>query len=507
MATTLLRFVFLSACIIAYVSSQGSESGSPSLADILTTVASPPNEALIAIFTPQIAVSQTAIGIRYALLIALGRYEVVAACDSIALSFFGTKDYIPEKFCTDRDANAIVKSLVGFRVIQSEFPAEARSYGAFLSKNGLNIASTSTDRNTLEGWANIIAARLIKYFSSDGWNSKGDATRMNFRQGFSDSTGYQPQNLANLSPPRRPLRWQPLTSEKDGRGDFATQVHVVPQLGSSAKPLVLSPADLNAARVPCPYEQRNSRKLSVADENNLRMWTSTVLKANAGLTNQQIGETFWWENKFLSVGLLPIVYAEALKLDPKQTETIRTGTLIAQLEAVLLAWREKVRHDLVRPTTVIRNLLRGKMVKAFRGFGKGVGLVKAEEWESLVAVQPHSEFPSATAAICEATSEILRVGLRTYLGNNVSIPPFESKVPAGLVPKLSPDISFTVKFNSLEEASARCMNSRILAGVHFPPAVQAGQEIGKIAGRKTFEHMNSLFNGVVPENCQRCVKA
>jgi hypothetical protein len=63
---------------------------------------------------------------------------------------------------------------------------------------------------------------------------------------------------------------------------------------------------------------------------------------------------------------------------------------IAQHDAILLAWKEKTRHDLVRPPAIIRRLRAGKMVKAFVSSVEGVKDVKAEEWEPLFPVQGRS---------------------------------------------------------------------------------------------------------------------
>lgn len=495
--------------LLEFGSCQSPGASPPSLADIITPTAIPPNEALLKLFSIGIIRSQTPVAVRYTLFTALSAYDLMAACHPIALSFFGTKDVIPRKFCTDRDSFAVIRVLTVHRLIASEFPIEARIFGAFLVQNGLNIVTTSTDRNTREGYANFLAHRLVEYFSSDGWNSQGDLTRTDFRERFSDPSGYEPKNPGNLEPSklRRPLRWQPLRSEADGRGNFVTQIHITPHLGSSAKPLALTPAELKSRRVPGPYATPDKpRSIGASDKKKLLGMIKKILKINAKLTTQKIATALWWENKFLSLGNVVIFYGAALQLPPDQDLAMATGDLLAQYDAVLVAWKEKVRHDLVRPTTVIRGLLRGKKVRAFRGFGKGVGLVKAEEWEPLVQVQPHSEYPSASATICESSIEHTLTGLRTILGKNVTIPPFEFSLPPGFMPNLPPDIPFSIKL-SADALSRSCGSSRLLAGVHFPPAVTAGRKVAQGVGKKAFQHMNSLFNGKVPEDCARCIKS
>lgn len=42
-------------------------------------------------------------------------------------------------------------------------------------------------------------------------------------------------------------------------------------------------------------------------------------------------------------------------------------------------------------------------VEAYAGPGEGVQSIKATEWDSYTRTMPHSEFPSASACICEVT--------------------------------------------------------------------------------------------------------
>lgn len=481
-----------------------------SLADRLTVVVNPPNAALIALFPLSVITLQTPIATRYSLFTVLPFYETRAACNSVALSFFGTKDFIPPTFCSNRDIYATLGALVTYRLLASEFPIEGQGYGTFLQKNGVDPFDMSMDKATPAGWANHIAARLINYFSNDGWNSKGDATRMDFRQSFSDPTGYKPANSPTLRSDklRRPLRWQPLTFEADQRGNFATQVHVTPHVGIRGKPLVLSTEDFNSRKVRSPYRFPNKRnKLSVEDRKILKGYISKLLKKNRKLTTEQVALVYWWEIKFVSLGTILGFYQSRLRYSTEIATVFFLGDVMTQYEAVLLAWKEKVRHDLVRPTTMIRRFLSGKKFMAYRGFGKPLGLVKGEEWEPIVPVQPHSEFPSASATICTASLEFIQNALQSVVGANGTIPPFETTLFPGAVPFSPVNVPVAIKFSTLAALSRDCGKSRLNGGVHFEPSVAAGESLAVGVGKKVFEHVSMLFNGIVPADCTRCIRS
>ena len=70
----------------------------------------------------------------------------------------------------------------------------------------------------------------------------------------------------------------------------------------------------------------------------------------------------------------------------------------------------QVRHDLPRPPTVITHLLGDEIVEAYAGSGQGVQSIKASEWEPFIRTMPHSEFPSASACMCEVRARSRTLG-------------------------------------------------------------------------------------------------
>lgn len=499
--------VALRLCVVCLLLSQlGSAqqpSPPPSLVSILTPNFRTGNAASQALFPPATANLETPLFIRLTLLFALSRYEIAAACHPTALSFFGVRDSIPPALCTPV-SRITITSYLNLRLHQQQFPLLAPPYAAFLRDQGLTPFNTSTDPTTDIGFSNALAARANAYFSTDGWNSQGD-TRSFFRRPYSDPS-YRPLNPP-LTPPLhlpRPLRWQPLTEPaRNNPGAFVSQVHVVPQL-ASVTPLTVSPAHLAARRTRSPYRFPNlRRRVSRADRNRLAPLIAHYLNISQHLTPPQRFSAFWWDNKAASLGIFRPTLSRALGLTETQDAFLRMAEVTAQYDATLVVWREKLRHDAVRPTTIIRRLLAGATVRVFVDEQVGVADVPVEEVESLVRTQPHSEYPSASAAMCRATFEAIEFGYRRLLGRGVVIPPLVFPAAPGA---FGVDVGETVFVNlTLGQANEDCARSRLYAGVHFGPAVRIGDRVGRGLGRIAVRHVSELVEGRVPEHCPHCV--
>ncbi|KAI0567352.1 Bromoperoxidase/chloroperoxidase [Gracilaria domingensis] len=480
----------------------------PSLADLLTMTTNPPNEALTAFFPPSIFNAQTPLAIRYALVGSVAQYEIFAACHPVALSFFGDKQYIPSRFCTDRDDKALIQTHMFYRLLASEFPIDSKPGEQFLIDNGLNPFDRSTNISTPVGWANAVSNRLIQYFVTDGWNSQGDLSKRDYRQQYQDYTSYAPVNQPHVNSQdlEFPLRWQPLTAPVDNRGLFASQQHVVPQIATNGKPLALSREQYEQRRAPPLYDNPNRRNaLGRKDTKLAHRLIRNLFKRSANVTEEKVLISYMWENKFFSLGLFAAYYQDLLGLNDDIMIPLFFAEMLAQHDATLVAWKEKRRHDYVRPVTLIRKLLKGKKVCAWKGLKEGVGFVEADEWEPVVPIQPHSEYPSGSAVICTASLENLEIFLETIVLNGTgTVPAFEMDIVPGLVPNSPVEKTVKVVFNSLQEAVLSCGESRLNSGVHFDPSVPVGHRLGAGIGKAAFAHVMDLVKGRVPENCERC---
>lgn len=466
----------------------------------------PPSPGAFALFPLSIVTVETPIAVRYALMSAVSAYQIFAACNPISLSFFGTKDPIdPSKLC-DQLSRTIIFYQLSYRLALPEFPQEAAGIAQFMLGVGLNPFDNTANIDTPIGWANDNSIRLREYFDNDGWNSLGDESKTFYRFPFQDTSGYKPQNDPSTSPMDlpRPLRWQPLPFT-DFKGRFGHHIHVVPHIGNNAKRLALSTEDFESRKAPSPYKFPNmSMGIDPADEETVRKRINDLFNQTLKLNDDRVALAYWWENKFVSLGSFIAYYQAVLGLDADFTIISGFGEMIAQHDAVLVAWKEKRRHDLVRPTTMIRRFLSGKMVNAYRGFRFGNGMISADEWEPLLQVQPHSEYPSASAVICAASLERLQADLEEIVGPNGTIPLYVTQIPPATIPGNPVKTTVTVRFETLKEAAFSCGESRLYGGVHFEPAVTEGFKLGEGIGKAAFEHAKDLIEGRVPKNCERC---
>ncbi|CAN8069933.1 unnamed protein product [Agarophyton chilense] len=471
-----------------------------SLADQLFLNFLPINRAAGALTPPRILLGETPVVVRFTLIGGAAIYDARAACQPRALSFFGTNDSVPSAFCQP-DNNAILASYTTYRALRREFPVETELYAQFLRELSLEPASPSLDPSTLNGWANLAGDRLADFFQKDGWNSLGDRTRQTGRVPFEDFTSYRPANNPYNQPYNleRPLRWVPSPLDL-GNGRLAHQIHVVPQLSKAVNLLVVPESEAATRRVDAPFQKPNASEISQIDRRTADTLVNRVLHASANLTPQQRFYARWWDNKLLSTGGISAFYETAAQLTPFEVAQQFLGEMLSQHDALVLTWREKRRHDLVRPSILVQILRRNQRFRAFISEEVGFGNVRAEDWRPLVSAQPHSEFPSGSAAICTAAMEHIEHYVRYKLG---FVPSIKIRYKVGSLPFfLAQDT--TVAFGSPLQAASNCAQSRLWAGVHFPPAIPAGERIGRGVGRTVFEHIKLLGEGRVPNNCTRC---
>lgn len=487
-------FSIILSLLITYVSAQHE-----SLADKLYLRFLPANDAARALANAAIFAAETPITIRFTLMAGAAVYDSRAACHPVALSFFGTKDDVPPSFCTD-DNNAILTSYTTYVAIAREFPGQARTYGQFLRKQGLEPQSNSRDRSTMNGWANYIGNRMADFFANDGWNSLGKLSNDRFPAPFQDYTNYQPVNQPYAKRPRKPLRWQPLPFEVDGLGRFAHQIHVTPQIAVAVDPLVLTQQDMNSRVTRSPYLNPDKyNKLNTLDRRNVQKRLNEMLRTSVKLTPGQIFLARWWDNKLFSTAGISAYYEGASGLSKFQVAQQFMGEMISQYDALIITWREKRRHDLARPRSLLQIVRPGQTVRSFVNEKEGVSHVSTEDWRPLIREQPHSEFPSGSAALCFAAMEHIQEYVKQVKG---SVPDIKIRYPANTFPFNQQDV--TVAYEDPQKAARGCAESRLWAGVHFRPSVEAGAKIGRGIGRIVLNHVLMLGRGKVPAGCARC---
>jgi hypothetical protein len=86
------------------------------------------------------------------------------------------------------------------------------------------------------------------------------------------------------------------------------------------------------------------------------------------------------------------------------------GYTSSEHDVVLLAWKEKVRHDLIRPTSLVQ-ALGDEEVTSF------AGMHKAKDWAPYIREMPHAEYPSGSGCICLAVAQFIDAFLSDQYGD------------------------------------------------------------------------------------------
>eukprot|EP00797_Seminavis_robusta_P008914 Sro1636_g287580.1 n/a (589) ;mRNA; r:10737-12503 len=354
----------------------------------------------------------------------------------------------------------------------------------------------------------IAALEIASKLAQDGWNAQG-ALSYDWNTGqpvpctancekYGDITGYAPRNVftgkqendtAKYIVEGNDKYWQPLY-EDNGLGTFTSQKHVTPHVGITGKPFVLDSLDSVAPLDDPEYDFLKESEMVVerlreTSGDNLKkqkiaLYDDKILVRGIiqhGMRNQ-VGATYSYEDEVLFL----------------------LGISSAENDALLLSWREKVRHDIVRPTTVIKRW--GSDVLETFGGDKafdGPVNISARDFQAFQRVMPHSEFPSGSSCLCTAYTEFTDAYTSTYF-SDVTLKDLtygEDGFSIGCVDGEDPFVHKTSGCDSafvipdIASLKEDCSQSRLWGGFHFTASVPAGQELCTGVGGEalSFERM------------------
>ena len=173
------------------------------------------------------------------------------------------------------------------------------------------------------------------------------------------------------------------------------------------------------------------------------------------------------------------------------------GVTAAEYDSILLSWKEKVRHDLIRPTSWIKNNWGNKTISSWVALETEVKTIKGKNFESYVRVMPHSEYLSGSACLCQALMEITDDWVESNLGMNSSIaitlpefPPGSSKTEPGMVPLEAVNVAYS----NMRELRTACGKSRLHGGMHFRDSVANAYDLCMGVGNSAANKAKSLWN-------------
>jgi hypothetical protein len=183
-----------------------------------------------------------------------------------------------------------------------------------------------------------------------------------------------------------------------------------------------------------------------------------VYDAWVGLTVAQTDMALYWRDvpgvttpgHYVSI-LRHILEMENSKLDEAAIAYALSGIIV--YDAAISSWQTKYQYHLVRPITYIRNVL------------------NQPAWTPLLATPAHPEYSSAHAVLSAADAE----ALTAVFGDKYSFTDHTYDYLG--MPSRS--------FNSFRAFAIEAGNSRLYAGIHFQPSIDAGL----IQGRKVAENI------------------
>jgi len=128
------------------------------------------------------------------------------------------------------------------------------------------------------------------------------------------------------------------------------------------------------------------------------------------------------------------------------------GYTSSEIDVVLLAWREKILRDRVRPTSLVQAL--GDVeVESY------AGTHPARDWHPFIRVMPHAEYPSGSGCICLAVAQFVDAFVQDAYGASSIETTWD-------FPESGP-----YTFQDMDELRTICGESRLWGGMHFSLSV------------------------------------
>ena len=310
---------------------------------------------------------------------------------------------------------------------------------------------------------------------------------------FGDYTGYEPINVPGLKKKSKLTRrsWMPLLEDNE-KGHESRQQHVTPHIGTKAKPAVLTRAEIDSRVVPPPRYRYSREALEVTER----------LRATAESDETKIMIEFFDNKLDVAVAVIEAVVT-TLQLGYEQTLSYVLTLTAGDYDALILAWKEKVAYDAVRPTTWIQEEMAEQEFTTYAGAYKGVRTIKGKNFESYVRVMPHSEYVSGSACICQALMELTNRWVDLHGGDSASlqipIPKLSNPTfPAGssrTEPGVTPARDITKVLQGMQELRNICGESRLDGGMHFAKSVMASYELCNGVGTAAADYAYALSGG------------
>jgi hypothetical protein len=361
-------------------------------------------------------------------------YDAWAAYDAVAVGtrLGGTLRRPPAERTLAYRSLAV--STAAYRALLGVFPARAADFRGLMTAMGYDPDDTSTDPASPAGVGNRAAAEVLAFRAGDGSNQAG---------GYADTSGYVPVNGPDQVVD--PMRWQPLRVP-DGAGGASVQKFATPHWGQ-VTPFALTSKDQFLPPGP------TKTTLLLLDQEI----TDTLLQSATLTDLTKVRAEYWADGPHSETP--PghwVLFANAVSRARGYSldQSVKLGFAVANagLDASIAAWNAKRRWDYVRPVTAVRERMKGKLVLAWAGPGKGTRLIRGETWRPYQA---------------------------------------ETFLEPGLTPLLPTPLAWATFSAAVDEAG----RSRRTGGIHFPDGDGHGRALGTDVGRTAWARAQAYFAG------------
>ena len=416
---------------------------------------------------------------RYLTILFNAAFDAVAPYDDTAVGVYSRLGRRPASASTSNYFPNIAVMYAVYHSMMEMAPHRAEQWRRMMQSVNLNPDIVTENLASSAGIGQVAARNVLDARRHDGFNHFGDETP-GFP--FMDTTGFVPVNggLEVIDP----SRWQPLLVRPGRSGNYVVQNFVTPQYSVTEPYADIDPRE---HRVGPPTDS------DYANLEAYRAQADAVLELSATLTDERKMLV-----EFFDLKARDIILSPTTKDIDDTIEFVQLGFLLhmAQFDAGIVAWQEKLRYDAVRPITAIRYLYGDELVTAWGGPGHGTVELPASEWVSYVQNADHSDYPSGTTIFCSAYAQ----AFRRYSGSE-EIESFTTVLRAGssvVEPEVTPADDVTISFETWTEYEETCGESRLWAGVHFRPSVDASLEIGGAFGDAAYDYWETLIDGTAP---------
>ena len=271
------------------------------------------------------------------------------------------------------------------------------------------VLENCDDASTPWGLARVMIDETLDFMKRDGWNHMGDLPKVSYNKvPYADWRSFSERFIPKNSPwvLTNERHWQPLL-EHNKQGFMFHQEHVVPHIGETARSIFLGDDDI------CQRDLEDPAY-------DLNLESELALERTRDLTEIQKVEIEYFDNKLAS--LFPLLVQQYVRmgyhLDSFEFIVAEATNIHALREATIVVWRQKVKHNLVRPTSYIHAKMNGQKMTSYGGPDsvgeeKEAGPVEimAEEWQPYIRVMPHAEFPSGSSCFCRTFADTIAVSI------------------------------------------------------------------------------------------------